>query len=114
MRKKASRPMATLTLHNLRPWAESFELTAACVTETLPGVTVNTSKSVVSPDGTAGVVWEVKVHPPTVTVPARSKLSGLPLAAKDAPSVKAAVAAGALRISEDGNAAPLKRSDKGA
>lgn len=103
---------ATLTLHNLQPWAESFELTPECASQSLPGVQMRTPKSVKAPDGTTGFAWEDKLHAPTITIPARGKLSSIPLAAREAPSVKAAVAAGTLRISEDGSAspAPHKRS----
>jgi len=111
----------SLTLHNLQPWAESYELTVDCITHVFPGVTVNTARSVKALDGVVGQAWEVITHAPTITIPARSKVSGVPLAALRAPAIKAAVAAGVLRISEDGNSmtapkavAPRKSADKGA
>jgi hypothetical protein len=111
----------SLTLHNLCPWAESYELTTDCITHEYQGVSVNTPKSVRAPDGATGTAWEVVTYAPSVTIPARGKVSGVPLAARHAPTIKAAVAAGALRISEDGNsvaapkaAAPKKSADKGA
>lgn len=111
----------SLTLHNLRPWAESYELTVECITHEHKGVHVNTAKSVKAPNGSTGLAWGSVTYAPTVTIPARGKVSGIPLAARNAPAIKAAVAAGALRISEDGNsvaapkaAAPKKSADKGA
>lgn len=104
----------SLTLHNLRPWAESYELTTDCICETLCGATIETHRAVKSEDGKPGLVREVKTYPPTVTIPARGKVSGIPLAARNAPAVKAGVAAGALRISEDGSAAPAPKHSKSA
>lgn len=111
----------SLTLHNLQPWAESYELTIECITHEHQGVDVNTAKSVKDTNGTPGLAWGRVTYAPTLTIPARSKVSGVPLAARNAPAIKAAVAAGVLRISEDGNsvaapkaAAPKKSADKGA
>ena len=111
----------SLTLHNLQPWAESYELTIECITHERQGVDVNTAKSVKDANGTPGLAWDRVTYAPTITIPARSKVSGIPLAARNSPSIKAAVAAGVLRISEDGNsvaapkaAAPKKSADKGA
>lgn len=111
----------SLTLHNLQPWAEPYELTIECITHERQGVDVNTAKSVKAPDGATGLAWGSVTYAPTITIPARSKVSGIPLAARNSPSIKAAVAAGVLRISEDGNsvaapkaAAPKKSADKGA
>lgn len=103
----------SLTLHNLRPWAESYELTAECICSQFPGVEMSTPRAVSKRDG-GGLAWEKKTHPPTITIPAHGKVSGLPLAAKDAPAVVAAVRAGALRISEHGSAAPASKMDAGA
>lgn len=111
----------SLTLHNLQPWAESYELTVECITHDRQGVDVNTAKSVRAEDGSTGLAWGSVTYAPTITIPARSKVSGVPLAARNAPAIKAAVAAGVLRISEDGNsvaapkaAAPKKSAEKGA
>lgn len=110
----------TLTLHNLRRWTESYELTTDCITEEMPGSTIIVWKGVKAPDGSVGLVAESVTCAPTITIPARAKVSGIPLAARDSPAIKAAVAAGALRISEDGNSvtAPKvpvhkKSADKG-
>ena len=103
----------TLTLHNLRPWAESYELTKECITHEHKGTSMATPKSVKAIDGTPGFAWGVVVYPPTITIPARGKVSGIPLAARESPCIKAAVAAGALRISEDGQSAPLAKKSAG-
>jgi hypothetical protein len=102
--------MATLTLHNLSRSAECYELTTACITPDLPGVPVNTAKGVKMDDGSTSFAWSVVVHPPTITLPGRGKVAGLPMAVRDAPAIKAAIAAKMLRISEDGNSRPAPKS----
>jgi hypothetical protein len=102
--------MPTVTLHNLSTSSECYELTAECICPELPGVPVNTAKGVRSLDGKPSFAWAVKVYPPTITIPARSKVAGLPSEVKNAPAIKAAIAAKMLRISEDGTSRAAAKS----
>lgn len=99
----------SITLHSKVRWSQSFELTHECVKAGMPGVTQTVATKIVGDTGRAGplnkdigqhegVIYNDKTFPPSLTLRAREKRSGLPDAVADAPEVVAAVKAGAVVV----------------
>ena len=93
----------TVTLKNPTRQPASYTLTLQCVTPALPATPTIRMKMVYGEDSIKppALVEELVKTPPTITISAREKISGLPDAVAAAPEILAAVAAGHLVVLRD-------------
>ena len=112
----------SITLQSKVRWSQSLELTHECVKAGMPGVTQTIATKIVGDTGRAGplnkdigqhegVIYGDKVFPPSLTLRAKEKRSGLP----DAPEVLAAIKAGSvIVVKEASNSTPVPVKSKDA
>mgnify|MGYP003439777199 FL=1 len=116
----------SITLQSKVRWSQSLELTHECVKAGMPGVTQTIATKIVGDTGRAGplnkdigqhegVIYGDKVFPPSLTLRAKEKRSGLPDAVADAPEVLAAIKAGSvIVVKEASNSTPVPVKSKDA